>query len=1458
MAELRRGMWQTETIDKTATTKSGNYGAKPAAMSKDGVSKSENYLINRGADKDPNIPNEVSEYRQEELVRATSAGRAVSNKISHSPVIAHSSSFKRNQEMKEKYGFEKTADSIMSGARINPSVGGSVRQAPEIYSPLFQIANLQLPRDRITMNAWNRNFYDTHPLVHNLINLHATYPINKINIKCKNRKIENFFNEMVEEIGLIQVLQNVALEFWKLGEKCSMNSMVYMADGSLKKIIDVKIGDVVLTHKGNKKKVIDRFVKPTNTIIEEQLKIYKIWVGGLTEPLIISGNHPILSTSGSSILCTTNSCKNKHMRILPTIKKCSNCHKDNSNLNILPDFKKAGDIKVKDLVYSPFNKDIIENSEFTNDLCYLMGFWLAEGCYNKYDKEEYKKYNGIKFTNFDGKFLSDKIEPLIKKCFNNSGNLYISKSNRFCINKDKFQYIYDGEKRNGPKLAEFFLKHCGEYSKTKKLSEEVMNLPSYLQMSLLAGFIDGDGCVDKTNGHIIICTSSQNLANQFSLILRRAGIRTKMSKQMSRTEGRETGNYNYRIKVLASDAKNIFCELLKSEKVNDLRETKWSSMQSVIQDNWQVLTIKKIEDITNQFTDSFMYDLEVEDDHSYVANGIAIHNCFPYAELDENKGIWKSIIIQNPDYIHVKTSVLSGQPVISMRPDAALQRLVQSNNPADIQLRSQISDEVLYHIRKGNNIPLDNFHVSHLKLLSSPYDTHGTSVIVGIYKDLMLYDKLRESKFAQADNLVNPITLIKVGGAAEGEYHPTGDDLENWRQTMECYDEETEVLTNEGFKKYYEVIDYIPNVDGGYKATTRPGIKIACFNKDTEYVEYHEPTASHVHDYDGEMYHFIGDKVNIKVTPNHRMLVSRKLKHGWSDWEITKAEELSDTNYRFRAVANWEGKEQDQVSIKDYKIPMDDYLKFLGYVISEGYVCKINKKYMNSISITQDTNSIILPSIKNSMTKIAEYMGKEVKSSIYKQNDGFSKDNEIWKGFIYDSALTRHIYEEIGENEKCNSYNKRIPRWIFNLSKRQIQILLGSLTDGDAHIYRNADDTRGFLYSTISSNLADDVQELVFLCGFAPKKFLRKNGQGKEYFTVSWTESTRGRFPYFRKNITARCSHLIKENYIGKVWCFTVPTDLFITRRQNSLIIQGNSAQYDKDFKIISHAGVTIERVGASGSIIDISNDMNFILDNIFYGLMVPKAIITQEGAAFNSASLGLEVLKQRYESFRDLMAQWLTKKIFAPISEIQEFYEYEGGEKKLIVPEIEWNKMILYDMDNYINTLKELATNNKVSQQTLYKSLGLNMDQENRLIKEEMIKQAILVKELDIINGMTLGALRALKPDQDIIEPTEAPLPGTVSGMGEEAGIPGVGVPGGGIGGLLGGPAGGLGGGLGGGMGVPGPGGGELGAPGGLTPPTIPGAGGALGPIAPGATSPAGAGAGGGGGAGTLPPAGV
>lgn len=374
---------------------------------------------------------------------------------------------------------------------------------------------------------------------------------------------------------------------------------------------------------------------------------------------------------------------------------------------------------------------------------------------------------------------------------------------------------------------------------------------------------------------------------------------------------------------------------------------------------------------------------------------------FPYAQLDENNGIWDSIVVQNPDYVTVKKSVVANTSIISLRPDEVLKKVVTSNHPSDVKLRAQIPDSIIHHVRKNEPIPLDNFNVTHLKMLSNAYDSRGTSIIVSCYKMLMWWDKLLDAEIVQADGFINPVTLIKVGGTGDGGegMHPSSQQLEEFRQ----------------------------------------------------------------------------------------------------------------------------------------------------------------------------------------------------------------------------------VWEQL---------------------------------------------------------------------------------------------------------------------------------------------------QWDKDFKIITHAAVTVERVGASGAIIDTSNKFNFIREMLYAGLMVPKAVMDTEGSAYASASVGLEVLRTRYVTFRNMIEKWLEKKIFAPISQIQGFFEYRNGEKVLIVPEVDWNHINLYDLNDYIQALGNYVDKKQISVHTLYRSLGLNWEEEQRMIREEMVRTAIMEKESKELGKMSLVELRALDSDEQITETAgnEEVVPGEVSAVpGEE-----------------------------------------------------------------------------------------
>src|SRR5690606_26230692 len=110
---------------------------------------------------------------------------------------------------------------------------------------------------------------------------------------------------------------------------------------------------------------------------------------------------------------------------------------------------------------------------------------------------------------------------------------------------------------------------------------------------------------------------------------------------------------------------------------------------------------------------------------------------FIYAELDPNKGKWSRLMLQNPDYMIVKRTVVANEPIIMLRPDQNLQQIVRSNKPADVEQRKQLSQYIVNAVKRGENILLDNFHISHLARKISPYEIRGTGLPVCIFRQLM-------------------------------------------------------------------------------------------------------------------------------------------------------------------------------------------------------------------------------------------------------------------------------------------------------------------------------------------------------------------------------------------------------------------------------------------------------------------------------------------------------------------------------------------------------------------------------------------------------------------------------------------------------------------------------------------------------------------------------------------------
>lgn len=1273
-----------------------------------------------------------------------------------------------------------------------------VRALPKIYSPLYENSNLQLPRDLRTLNAWRRHFKTTNPIVRNAVNLHSTYPISKWNLKCEDQKVNNFFIDLFDHIDMKSVLLSVSNEYWTLGERLDEDSLITMGDGSIKKIKNIRVGEEVITHTGSIKKVLSVMPKPTLMPDEEgnSVRIYKVKVVGHNKPLIITGNHPVYSELLDNIRCSVPYWGlKKNQKCWPN-RRCSSTQTKNGKKIVSCkkskqwnfDFRKMSKLQKGDQTAFAFNREVVDQTDLTNEWCYLFGLYLSKGCIN-YNilGDGSKTESGINISTSE-KELNDRIVSTMTKV-----SSYEPK--RHMRNIEHIN-LYDSL------LAKAFKKYGGEHAHTKKLHKEIMLLPPEKQLYILSGFIDGDGSVDKSNGQVQISTSSRSLINQFINMLARLDIGAVLTQYRSKPNELAKATYdikdNYRLTIKSFDTE-IFRSYIMPRKANLLRPAKKRSSYGVVWNNLYIRSIQKIEDITDSYSKKLMYDLEVEEDHSYIANNIVVHNCFPYAELDENNGVWDYIFCHNPDYIRVKTSALARDPIITLVPDDALMRLVKASSPADIKLREQLPTEIIWRLQQGQDIPLSHMNVSHLKMLSADYDVRGTSIIDCCFKDLMLYDKIRESMYAQADDMINPLTLIKLGDPT-GTFRPDDADIAEFRRIYEeaqydlsfklvthgavsiekignngavldtsqmweqilknifiglftpetvlngegasyaCFDKETEVLTNRGFKKFSEVIETKRGTDNKNLAIGLKDkeIEIACFNPQSEELEYHSPQQYYAYDFStkksGEkLVKFQTNKIDVCVTPNHNMWVDkRKTSNGWHNkWSFERADEVKTRVRRFRSKVNWRGTiPSETVIVGDKQIDLDTYLRFAGYYVSEGDLAFADKKRIKKrrVNITQQqyVKGIERESFKRVQTVMNAFPYEYKEYKEYK--DSQRKEVGIKTFSIYNTILAEHLREEFG----FGSLKKKLPQWIKNLPPKKLKVFLETYVDGDGSIHTSNDFGRGknsikqYSITTVSKQLADDIYEIVYKIGFVPiiSKRIKNIPNQNDLYVVYWTESEMGEFPTLDTRSEKLQKQAIEEvNYEGQVYCFEVPYHLFVTRRNGKITIQGNSA------------------------------------------------------------GVGLEVLRARYERFRDSVEFWMRKKIMEPMCKIHDFYKYEDGERKLIIPQIVWNKINLRDIDTYLSNIigllgdEGVPGSGKISTKTLFEFIDVNYEAEKTQKRKEMIDTFITQKEVAALNKMSLEELRSIDGNKPIVdlheEEADIPIPGETEegeGGGEEA----------------------------------------------------------------------------------------
>lgn len=332
-----------------------------------------------------------------------------------------------------------------------------------------------------------------------------------------------------------------------------------------------------------------------------------------------------------------------------------------------------------------------------------------------------------------------------------------------------------------------------------------------------------------------------------------------------------------------------------------------------------------------------------------------------------------------------------------------------------------------------------------------------------------------------------------------------------------CYSDDTEILTDSGWKYFKDLLD---------------DDKVATANPETWELEYVKPTRRHVFDYAGELLEWKNQNLNLKITPEHIVPYSKRESPSITRW--ASAEQLSKemTAHRYvQLTTKWSG----ELFIKNpLELNQITFARLMGMYLSEGSTDE------NRITIYQKEKKLEWDEV--------------LKSTGFKWIRTDKGKAAGWR--LYDKKLTQY-FKSFG-----NAKDKRIPREILNGSRPVLEEFLRFYSEGDGHIRIRENGSEEHTIFTTSKAMADDLQELSIKLGWTASIRLVKPSSSFMRSENRLIKSSGGYRIHFKKSIQR--AELLAESfnrvsYNGKIYCVSVPYHTLLVRREGTPSWNGNT-----------------------------------------------------------------------------------------------------------------------------------------------------------------------------------------------------------------------------------------------------------------------------------------------------------
>jgi len=368
---------------------------------------------------------------------------------------------------------------------------------------------------------------------------------------------------------------------------CLPKGVPIITNPKFKSIENIKVNDYVLTHSCKFQKVKQTFVRYyKGDLIEIKPRGFP--------PFLVTPEHPIRVISRRYI----SRGKQKFVAV-------------SRSFNRKPQWIEASMLSKKWILTYPIineEKDvkIYKNIKVDEDFLTLCGYYLGKGTWDKNDKPYQIHFD----FHIKKKHCSLKLVRILNKYGINARTYTHSSRNIVSVYTSSFSL--------GSTLLELF----GRKSKEKHMPQWFLTLPRKKQVHLLKALWEGDGYIGKIKNYwrASYSTISPLLAFQVHQFLLRQGIAAMLT-----INARQGYQKSYRVIVTGKYYLRRFFRMMGLDINLDIKLNNVSERQYItVDDNFLYTPIFRINRIPYE---GKVYNLEVDQDHSYVTFGASLHNC---------------------------------------------------------------------------------------------------------------------------------------------------------------------------------------------------------------------------------------------------------------------------------------------------------------------------------------------------------------------------------------------------------------------------------------------------------------------------------------------------------------------------------------------------------------------------------------------------------------------------------------------------------------------------------------------------------------------------------------------------------------------------------------------------------------------------------------------------------------